>query len=75
MTDRVTNELIYETLKSMQQVLSKLQTDALEVKECLGHVETNVGGLAAQYATLSTRLDRIDLRLERVEKRLDLVEG
>jgi predicted nucleic acid-binding Zn-ribbon protein len=67
MSDNVTNELIYETLKRMQETLSLHSQYHLETKERLGFIEQ-------QYASISRRIDRIDERLERVERRLDLVE-
>lgn len=68
MPDAVTNELIYETLKRMQDVLSLHTQYHLETKERLGLLEQ-------QYASISTRVDRIDERLARVERRLDLIEA
>lgn len=64
----VTNELIYETLKRMQDTLALHTQYHLETKERLSLLEQ-------QYASISRRIDRIDERLERVEKRLDLVEA
>ncbi|WP_377296470.1 hypothetical protein [Rhizobium sp. SGZ-381] len=75
MSDTVTNELIYETLKRMQETLSLHTQYHLETKERLGLLEYQVGGLTAQYANLSQRLDRVDQRIARIEKRLDLVEA
>ncbi|WP_416795591.1 hypothetical protein [Ciceribacter azotifigens] len=74
MSDKVTNELIYETLGRMQETLALHTQYHLETKERLGLLEYQVGGLTAQYASLSKRLDRVDERLTRIEKRLDLVE-
>jgi hypothetical protein len=68
----VTNELLFETLKAIQGTLVWHGEDLREIKERLGHVEAQVGGLATQYASLSNRIDRMDLRIER---RLDLVGG
>ena len=67
MPDKVTNELIYETLKRMQETLSLHTQYHLETKERLGFIEQ-------QYSSISRRVDRIDERLDRVEKRLELVE-
>ncbi|MCO6185337.1 hypothetical protein [Rhizobium sp. L1K21] len=67
MSDKVTNELIYETLKRMQETLALHTQYHLETKERLGFIEQ-------QYASISRRIDRIDERLERVERRLELVE-
>ena len=74
MSDKVTNELIFQTLKRIQETLALHTQYHLETKERLGLVEYQVGGLTAQYASLSKRLDHVDERLTRIEKRLDLVE-
>jgi uncharacterized protein (DUF2164 family) len=74
MSDKITNELIFETLKRIQETLALHTQYHLETKERLGLVEYQVGGLTAQYASLSKRLDHVDERLTRIEKRLDLVE-
>ena len=74
MSDKVTNELIFETLKRIQETLALHTQYHLETKERLGLVEHQVGGLTAQYASLPKRLDHVDERLTRIEKRLDLVE-
>jgi len=71
----VTNELIYETLKLMQDVLALHTQYHLETKSRLGILERQYALLEDQYASLSTRVDRIDERLGRIEKRLDLVEA
>ncbi|SIQ31738.1 hypothetical protein SAMN05880582_1011463 [Rhizobium sp. RU20A] len=75
MSDKVTNELIYETLKRMQETLALHTQYHLKTKERIGLLEYQSGGLTAQYASLSKRLDRVDERLSRIEKRLDLVEA
>lgn len=75
MADVVTNELLLEHLKKIQATLSRHTDDLREIKEGVGILETHVGGLTVQYASLSNRLDRMDDRLARVERRLDLVEG
>ncbi|MCL6707242.1 hypothetical protein M8R20_09550 [Pseudomonas sp. R2.Fl] len=68
MSGKVTNELIYETLKRMQETLSLHTQYHLETKERLGFLEQ-------QYASISRRVDRIDERLEHVERRLDLADA
>ena len=64
----VTNELLFETLKSIQSMLVRQADDLREIKERLGILEM-------QYASLSRRVDKIEERLERVERRMDLVGG
>jgi hypothetical protein len=74
MTGDVEN-LILDRLHRIDGRLDTIQNDIRESKERLGHLERGQAGLALQYATLSTRVDRIDLRLERIERRLDLVHA
>lgn len=64
----VTNDLLFETLKSIHSMLVRQADDLREIKERLGILEM-------QYASLSRRVDRIEERLERVEHRMDLVGG
>lgn len=64
----VTNELIFETLKAIQATLARHTEDLREIKGRIGILE-------AQYASLSTRVDRLDERLARVEKRLGLIDA
>ncbi len=71
----VTNELLYEALKSIQATLARHSEDFRDLKERLGILESQVAVLAGQYASLSNRFDRLDLRVERIERRLELVEG
>ena len=66
--EAVTNELIFETLKKMQETLALHTQFHLETKERLGFIEQ-------QYASISRRVDRIDERMDRLEARLGLVEA
>jgi hypothetical protein len=45
------------------------------VREDMREVKTRLGILESQYASMSTRLDRLDARVERIERRLDLAEA
>lgn len=54
-------------LRAIRATQEKHSDDLLEIKERLGFLQQ-------QYASISTRLDRLDLRVLRIEKRLDLVE-
>lgn len=64
----VTNDLLLETLKAIQTTLERHTEDLREIKGRIGILE-------AQYASLSTRVDRLDERLARVEKRLGLIDA
>lgn len=54
-------------LRRLNERLDALHEDNREI-------ETRLGILEQQGASLSSRIDRIELRLDRIEKRLDLVE-
>lgn len=64
----VTNDLLYETLKTIQATLVRHGEDLREIKERLGILEM-------QYASLSRRIDKMEERVERIERRLELVGG
>ena len=66
--------LILEHLRHVRTVVDGLCEDMREVKTPLGHMEEQVGGLYAQSASLSRRIDHLDEHLERVERRLEFVE-
>ena len=70
-----TDNLILEHLRAIRGTLDRHSDDLREIKERLGILETGVGNLGAQYASLSTRLDRMDERVARIERRLDLAEA
>ena len=62
-----TESLILEHLRAIRASVDRLVDDMQEVKGRLGILEQ-------QYASISTRLDRMDERITRIEKRLELVE-
>ena len=62
------DNLVLEHLRAIRGTVERLADDMQEVKGRLGILEQ-------QYASISTRLDRIDERVNRIEKRLDLVEA
>jgi hypothetical protein len=63
-----TDSVVLEHLRHIRGAVDRLSDDMREVKGGLGILES-------QYASLSTRLDRLDGRVERIERRLDLAEA
>ena len=61
------DNLVLRALRRVDEKLDRLIEDNREIK-------TRLGFLEQQYASLSSRMDRIEFRLDRIEKRLDLVE-
>lgn len=60
--------LVLENLRAIRSTLDRHSDELREIKGRIGILEQ-------QYASLSTRIDRMDDRLARIEKRLDLVEA
>jgi predicted nucleic acid-binding Zn-ribbon protein len=60
--------LILDHLRHMRSGIDGLREDMREVKTRLGILEN-------QYASMSSRLDRLDARVERIERRLDLADA
>ena len=60
--------LILDHLRHMRGGINGLREDMREVKTRLGILEN-------QYASMSSRLDRLDARVERIERRLDLADA
>jgi predicted nucleic acid-binding Zn-ribbon protein len=60
--------LILDHLRHMRGAIDGVREDMREVKTRLGILEN-------QYASMSSRLDRLDARVERIERRLDLADA
>jgi predicted nucleic acid-binding Zn-ribbon protein len=61
------DNIVLEHLCHMRAIDDK-RDDIREVKQRLGNLEN-------QYASISTRMDRMDGRIERIERRLDLTDA
>ena len=61
------DNIVLEHLRHIRGVVDGLREDNREIK-------TRLGILEQQYASLSTRIDRIEGRLDRIEKRLELAD-
>ena len=59
---------LLEHLRNIRGAVDGLREDMREVKGRLGILEN-------QYASLSSRVDRIDGRIERIEQRLESIEA
>lgn len=74
MADIVTNELIYETLKKVQDGVADLKRDLREVKLDLNGLRGMVGDLIKTNSRRDTSYISLESRVERIEARLDLHE-
>lgn len=70
----VTNDLIYEVLKSMQTPLDRIDGSIADVKGELQAMRLHLNGLNQDVSNLYQIVDRQDARLGRIETRLGLLE-
>jgi predicted nuclease with TOPRIM domain len=64
----VTEITVLENQRHIRGAVDGLRDDMREVKGRLGILEN-------QYASVSSRIDRLDARIERIEQRLELIEA
>ncbi len=81
MPEAVTNELIYEVLKSVQAQVAIIREDVASLKvritsqdRILSRIEGGFADIHADFAELSGRMDRLESRMERVETRLNIYD-
>jgi DNA anti-recombination protein RmuC len=72
MPNTITNDLIYEVLKNVQERLGHLSDDMSAVKARLTSIDTRLGLVHTDMAYLADRLDKLENRQQRVEARLNL---
>jgi tetrahydromethanopterin S-methyltransferase subunit G len=70
----ITNELIYEVLKRMQDRLTALDRKVDEVKAELVSIRGHVVASQQDVHNVYMQLAGQDARLERIDRRLDLIE-
>ena len=63
-----TDNIVLEHLRAIRSTVARISEDMQEVKSRLGILEH-------QYASLSTRIDRLDECVFRIEKRLNLADA
>ncbi|MCU7836160.1 MAG: hypothetical protein KZQ83_13040 [gamma proteobacterium symbiont of Taylorina sp.] len=81
MSEKVSNELIYEILKNMQMGIANIEDDSKEIKTRLTSLEggfarlhRDSSGLYEDSAAQHARYDRLLERIKQIEKRLNLTE-
>ncbi len=75
MDEKITNELLYEVLKSLQKGQSDLRQEMLDTKFRIGSLESAMVGISNTLVHHTSLFDRLELRLQTIEKRLDLVDA
>jgi hypothetical protein len=70
----VTNDLIYEILKSMQGGLSNIEHKLGEIDNRLTSLTAQMNAVHVDIANIYQSTGRSDRRLSHIEKRLDIIE-
>lgn len=60
--------IVLEQLRHIRGAVDAVRDDIREIKQRLGILEN-------QYASMSSRMDRMDGRIERIESRLNLTDA
>jgi hypothetical protein len=68
----VSNELMYEALKSVQAQVAIIREDVTMIKTGVTSLDHRLGIIHTDMAAFSDRMDRIESHLGRVETRLNL---
>ena len=72
---QITNELIYEVLKSVQAQVAITREDVAYIKARLTSLDTHLGALHTDMALVSSRMDRLEGHMARVDTRLNLADA
>jgi predicted nucleic acid-binding Zn-ribbon protein len=75
MTNPVTNELIYEVLKSIQAQVAITREDMESIKHRLTSLDQRLSTVHTDMALLSNRMDRLESHMGRVDMRLNLSDA
>lgn len=69
----VTNELLLEVLKTIQNRLGKIEQAQRETVARLSAMQTHLMAVEKDVANIYDALGALDMRVERIERRLDIV--
>ncbi len=66
--DRISNDLLYEILKSIQEQVSFIREDVDLIKGRISSVERRMGDVLAEVGRSNERMDRIDLEIRSIRR-------
>jgi predicted nucleic acid-binding Zn-ribbon protein len=72
---QITNELMYEVLKSVQAQVALIREDVNAIKARMTALDQRVGIVHTDMALFSERMDRMEGQMGRVETRLNLSDA
>ncbi|NJO54637.1 MAG: hypothetical protein HC829_07170 [Bacteroidales bacterium] len=71
----VTNELIYDVLKRMQERLSNIESGVGDVRAEINALRVHSIAMQTDMSNIYARLGSLDARVERIERRLDIADA
>ena len=66
--ERISNELLYEVLKSIQEQVATIREDTDNIKLRLGTVESRIGDVIKETSSFNNRMDRIDFQIRSIQR-------
>ena len=74
-TQNVTNELLLETWKAMQNKLADVAADVSDVKADMRGLKGHMASFMQTEVAQDNSIAALQARIERIERRLDLADG
>ena len=71
----VSNELLYEVLKAMQDRLANIEHVQIETRTELRAIRGHLNAMQTDIANLYDSVDAVERRVARIEQRLDLADA
>lgn len=75
MSENVTNELLFETLKAMQLKLSDIASDLHDVKTDMRGIKGHMASFMQSEVAQDNSIAVIQTQIDRIARRLEISEG
>lgn len=73
--NRISNELIYEVLKSIQAQVGILREDVDLIKGRTSTIERKLGDIQSDLGGHSERMDRLEIQMRHMQSHMDKIEA
>ena len=75
MTDNVTNELMFETMKAIQSKLSDMASDIQDIKADIRGIKGHMAAFMQSEVGQDGSIASIQLKIDRIQRRLEIADG
>jgi len=72
---RISNELIFDILKAIQDRLGRIETRLERLEDRMGHIESLMGDMIKNDLSRNAEMTALERRIARIERRLELSNG